>query len=149
MRSSHNALATTFLLDVNALVALGFIQHEFHDRVARWVKAEKFPPLATCSITELGFVRVLAQAPVYGLTVADARHALLRLKRSKVLPFSFVADDHDISHLPTWARAARQTTDGHLLQLAGAHGAVLATLDQKIPGAHLIPQYDTPGKPAI
>ena len=66
----------TFLLDVNALVALGFIHHEFHDRVARWVKAEGFPPLATCSITELGFVRVLSQTQVYGFSVADARNAL-------------------------------------------------------------------------
>jgi len=26
-----------YLLDVNALVALGFIHHEFHNRVAAWV----------------------------------------------------------------------------------------------------------------
>jgi predicted nucleic acid-binding protein len=128
-----------FLLDVNALVALGFAHHEFHERVARWIKAQKFPPLATCSITELGFVRVLSQAPVYGFTVAEARSALLRLKKSTIVPFLFVADDHDIVHLPTWAKTPKQTTDGHLVQLARAHEAVLATLDQKIPGAHLIP----------
>ncbi|HEY3987830.1 MAG TPA: PIN domain-containing protein [Acidobacteriaceae bacterium] len=129
----------TFLLNVNTLVALGFAHHEFHDRVARWVKAEGFPALATCSITELGFVRVLSQAPVYGFTVAEARTALLRLKRSSILPFSFVPDNHDISHLPAWAKTPKQTTDGHLAQLAKAHGGVLATLDQKIPGASLIP----------
>ncbi len=27
----------TYLLDVNALLALGFLQHEFHVRVASWV----------------------------------------------------------------------------------------------------------------
>lgn len=129
----------TFLLDVNALVALGFAHHEFHDRVAQWIKAQKFPPLATCSITELGFVRVLAQAPVYGFTVAEARGVLLRLKKSTIVPFLFLPDGHDISHLPAWARTAKQTTDGHLFRLAEAHGAVLATLDLKIPGAHLIP----------
>lgn len=129
----------TFLLDVNALVALGFIQHEFHDRVARWVKTEGLPPLATCSITELGFVRVLSQAPIYGFTVAEARNSLLRLKRSKILPFIFVPDGHDISHLPDWAKTPKQTTDGHLVRLAAAHDAVLATMDQKIPGAYLIP----------
>jgi predicted nucleic acid-binding protein len=53
-------------LDVNALVALGFIHHEFHDRVAEWIKAQQLPELATCSITELGFVRILSQAPAYG-----------------------------------------------------------------------------------
>ena len=41
----------------------------------------------TCSITELGFVRVLAQAPQYGFTVAHARALLLRLKRGKILSF--------------------------------------------------------------
>jgi len=53
-----------YLLDVNGLVALGFLQHEFHERVASWVHtlaSRGVPELATCSITELGFVRVLAQ----------------------------------------------------------------------------------------
>jgi predicted nucleic acid-binding protein len=128
-----------YLLDVNALVALGVIHHEFHDRVAAWVRAQRFPPLATCSITELGFVRVLAQAPAYGFTVAQARTLLLRLKKARALPFTFIPDGHDVSHLPAWVKTPKQTTDGHLVQLAGANGAVLATLDERIPGAYLIP----------
>ena len=127
-----------FLLDVNALVALGFIHHEFHDRMGRWVKAQRFPMLATCSITELGFVRILAQAPSYGLTVTEARALLLRLKRAREVSFTFVTDDHDISYLPAWAKAPKQTTDAHLLQLAADHGSVLATLDKGIPGAYVI-----------
>lgn len=129
-----------YLLDVNALVALGFIHHEFHDRVAAWVRAEQFPPLATCSITELGFVRVLAQAPTYGFTVAQARTLLLRLKKASKLSLTFITDGHDISHLPAWVKTPKQTTDGHLVQLASANGAVLATLDEKILGAYLITQ---------
>src|SRR6266851_10413319 len=39
------------------------LHREFHNRIAALIQAEKFPPLATCSITEPGFVRVLAQAP--------------------------------------------------------------------------------------
>ena len=130
------------LLDVNALVALGFLQHEFHERVADWVhgQSSRFPlELATCSITELGFVRVLAQAPQYGINVAHARTLLLRLKSAKVLTFTFISDDHDISHIPAWVKTAKQTTDGHLALLAKAHGATLATLDGGIPGAFLIP----------
>ena len=52
----------TYLLDVNALIALGFAQHKFHDRMASWVQTlqSESLSLATCSITELGFVRVLA-----------------------------------------------------------------------------------------
>jgi predicted nucleic acid-binding protein len=128
-----------YLLDVNALIALGFLQHECHDRVAAWLRQQKYPPLATCSITELGFVRVLSQAPAYGLTVSQARTALLRLKKADRLLFTFISDNHDISHLPAWVKAPKQTTDGHLLQLANDHGAMLATLDEKIAGAYLIP----------
>jgi uncharacterized protein len=132
----------TNLLDVNALVALGFLEHEFHERMAAWVRASSAKgtfELATCSITELGFIRVLTQAPQYGFTVLQARDLLLRMKSANVLTFRFLPDDHDISRLPAWVKTAKQTTDGHLSQLARAKGAILATLDRRIPGALLIP----------
>lgn len=129
----------TYLLDVNALVALGLVHHEFHGRVAAWLRAQHFPPLATCSITELGFLRVLAQAPGYGFTVAQARTLLLQMKKAKAAEFTFIPDDHDVSQLPMWVKTAGQTTDGHLLKLASAKQALLATLDAGIPGAYLIP----------
>ena len=131
-----------YLLDVNALVALGFLEHEFHERVARWMLGlgKRTPyEILTCSITELGFVRVLSQAPQYGLTVAQAKTLLVRLKKQKAVPFRFVADDHDISLLPAWAKTGRQTADGHLAALARAHDSVLATLDERIPSAFVIP----------
>ncbi len=131
-----------YLLDVNSLVALGFLQHEFHERMARWVRTLTSDPeteLATCSITELGFVRVLSQATQYGFTIPQARTLLLRLKAGKVLKFTFISDAHDISHMPGWVKTARQTTDGHLVHLAKAKGAVLATLDRSIPGAFVVP----------
>lgn len=129
-----------YLLDVNALVALGFINHEFHSRVAAWVQSQNPPSLASCSITELGFVRVLAQAPAYGFTVAQARTLLLRLKEARASRLIFIPDRHDISYLPSWVRAPKQITDGHLTKLAGANGAVLATLDENIPGSYFIPE---------
>jgi uncharacterized protein len=131
-----------YLLDVNALVALGFLEHEFHERVARWVQrlaTKGTPELATCSITELGFVRVLAQAPQYGFTVRQACNLLQRLKAARMVSFTFIPDGQDISHLPNWVKSAKQTTDGHLAQLAVANSAVLATLDRRIPQAFLIP----------
>ena len=127
-----------YLLDVNALVALGFINHEFHARVASWVQPNNSPQLASCSITELGFLRVLA--PAYGFTVAQARTLLLRLKEGRTARLTFVPDEHDVSHLPGWVRAPKQITDGHLSKLASAKGAVLATLDESIPGSYLIPR---------
>jgi len=129
-----------YLLDVNALVALGFINHEFHPRVARWVRANSSPQLASCSITELGFLRVLSQAPAYGFTVSQARSLLLRLKEAPTCPLAFIPDGHDVSRLPGWVKAPKQITDGHLSNLAKASGALLATLDENIPGSHLIPK---------
>jgi predicted nucleic acid-binding protein len=131
-----------YLLDVNALVALGLLQHEFHERTAVWVRAitrENDAELTTCSITELGFVRVLVQASQYGFNVAQARELLMQIKSAGVLRFSFVPDDHGVSQLPRWVKTAKQITDGHLAGLARSQGAVLATLDRKIPGAFLIP----------
>ncbi|HEX4426706.1 MAG TPA: hypothetical protein VH079_15005 [Terriglobales bacterium] len=139
-----------YLLDMNALVALGFINHEFHDRVASWVqslqiqsqkiRSQNSLSLASCSITELGFVRVLAQAAAYGFTVTQARTLLLRLKQVRTLPLVFIPDEHDVSQLPSWVMAPRQITDGHLSKLATANSAVLATLDENIPGSYLIPR---------
>jgi uncharacterized protein len=105
----------------------------------RTLEPQGIAELATCAITELGFVRVLAQSPEYGLTVADARSLLLQLKTGTTPKFTFLVDSHDISHLPTWVNTGRRTTDGHLVQLAGAHGLVFATLDEKILGVYLIP----------
>jgi predicted nucleic acid-binding protein len=133
---------TRYLLDVNALVALGFVEHEFYERVVNWVQtlSRGENEFASCAITELGFVRLLTQTPLYGFSVAEAKLALLRLKSSGNIAFTFIADDQKVSGLPSWVKTGRQTTDGHLVQLASANGAILATLDRGIPGAFLIPQ---------
>ena len=128
-----------YLLDVNALVALGIYHHKFHDRVNAWITSQDGAQWLTCSITELGFVRVSAQTPDYGFTVQQAQTLLLSLKVSGKLALTFLPDGNDISYLPGWVKTPKQTTDGHLLQLASTNDAVLATLDERIPGAFLIP----------
>ena len=130
-----------YLLDVNALLALVVLEHEFHGRVASWVaRLGARGEMATCSITELGFVRVLGQAQQYGSSVAQARELLLKVKNNQGMRWTFIPDDRDISHLPRWVRTPKQTTDGHLAELARANQAVLATLDRRIPGGFVIPQ---------
>jgi predicted nucleic acid-binding protein len=124
---------------VNALVALGIFHHGFHDRVNAWITSQEGAHWLTCSITELGFVRVSAQTPDYGFTVQQARTLLLSLKTNSKLALTLLPDGNDISSLPAWVKTPKQTTDGHLVQLASANGAVLATLDEGIPGAFLIP----------
>jgi predicted nucleic acid-binding protein len=131
-----------YLLDVNALVALGVKQHEFHARTANWVwglAPSKDLELLTCSITELGFVRIVAQVARYGLTLGQAQSLLIRVKAEGLARFAFISDDQDISQLPAWVSTPGQVTDGHLVSLAKAHNSLLATLDAKIPRALLIP----------
>jgi uncharacterized protein len=131
-----------YLLDVNTLLALAVAEHEFHGRVAKWMarlRGKGIPEFATCSITELGFVRVLGQAQQYGSSVAQARDLLFQIKNADYVRWSFIADDRDVSYLPKWVRSPKQTTDGHLAELAKAHGSILTTLDRKIPGAYLVP----------
>lgn len=129
-----------YLLDVNALVAFGHAEHQFYVRVPEWAAAlakHEIPQFYTSSITELGFVRVMSQA--YAVSVSQSKALLQKLKESEKYNFSFLADDHDASKLPSWATTGKRTTDGHLSELANSNRCVLATLDEKIPGAFVIP----------
>lgn len=130
----------TYLFDVNALLALGFLQHEFSNRLAAWMKSEGSVTVATCSITEMGFLRILSSTPRYGLSVENARSLLEVLKSGSPIPSMFIPDDQDVLQLPSWVKTAKQVTDGHLLQLASSHSISLATFDERIPGAFVIPR---------
>ncbi len=129
-----------YLLDVNALLALGVDNHEFHERLVRWVpRVSAESQFATCAITELGFLRVLLQAYA-GSTVPTGQKFLVALKSTKHIAFQFLSDDLGASQLPQWVKWPKQVTDGHLAALAKAKGALLATLDENIRGAFVIPR---------
>ena len=133
-----------FLLDVNALLAMGYVVHVHYERVSRWISqldAEygNDPTIfATCPITELGFVRVGSGKAGYAKSVRAARDDLEDLKSS--MGMRFLPDDIPSRHLPAWVRKSQQTTDGYLLALAKSHDGFLATLDRFIPDAVLIPE---------
>jgi predicted nucleic acid-binding protein len=122
-----------YLLDVNALIALGYKQHVFHAITSRWAERKS---LLTCSISELGFVRVLTQLPEADFSVMICREMLAKMKRERRM--SQIADMQSAVDLPPWVKTPRQITDGHLLALAEASSVSLATLDEGIPGAFVI-----------
>jgi predicted nucleic acid-binding protein len=127
-------------LDVNGLIATLVAAHEHHDRVSSWLAAlPAADRLATCSITELGFVRVLFQAPHLRVPVRESIRLLTRFRGNRRRVVIQLPDDHGASNLPRWVKTGRQITDGHLAGLAVRHGARLATLDNGIPGAVVIP----------
>ena len=73
------------------------------------------------------------------MTVAEAGRTLAGMLSTLGARHVFLPDDRPGSDLPDWCRGASRTTDAHLLRLAEAHGARLATLDTGIPGGFLVP----------
>ena len=128
-----------YLLDVNALIAFGVTQHQFHQRIVDWIRSQRGSIFMTASVTDMGFVRVVASVLMYDLDVSQAKSLLLGMKTNTAQPLTFLTDGNDISALPAWVKTPAQVTDGHLVQLAKSNGAVLATLDKGIPGAFFIP----------
>jgi predicted nucleic acid-binding protein len=128
----------TYLLDVNALLALAHASHTMHGSMEGWVKRlRRGDKLATCAVTELGFVRIAPQARL-SPDVGRACEHLAALKRSRRPLFVLLVDGLGADALPAWVTTPAQTTDGHLLALAAAHSAQLATFDGAIPGTVLI-----------
>lgn len=128
-----------WLLDVNVLVALAYQDHADHARVTRWFSShiDLDKRLATCALTELGFVRVSVQAG-FEEDIPSAVETLEGLKKSSKVPFTLIPDALGASQLPPYVRGAKQVTDGHLIELAKESSLKLATLDKGIPGAFLI-----------
>jgi predicted nucleic acid-binding protein len=128
-----------YLLDVNALIAFGIVQHQFHERIVQWVASQRGSAFLTTPVTEIGFTRVVASMPGYQLGVSEAKNLLVEIKINPDQPLQFVPDDAEISSMPNWVRTPAHVTGGHLVQLATDHQAVLATLDERIPGSLIIP----------
>ena len=131
-----------FLLDVNVLVAWGWSDHVEHERTVTWIAAvrkQKATILLTSAIPELGFVRISVQRTGGRVTVKEASKTLAGMLSSLGACHVFLGDDRPAIGFPEWCHHASRTTDAHLLQLAEAHGAKLATLDTGIPGAFLVP----------
>ncbi|MCF7732996.1 MAG: hypothetical protein K9N23_15010 [Akkermansiaceae bacterium] len=132
-----------YLLDVNVLVAWGWADHADHRRAAAWIggmKAARGVKLVTSAIPELGFVRVSVQRTGGRLPVAEAARVLSGMLRSLGKRHLFLPDDCSASAgWPGWCVTAASTTDAHLATLADRHDCRLATLDEGIPNAFLIP----------
>ena len=77
----------TFLADVNVLLALAWSHHPDHGRARRWWSGLALgDALATCAITELGFVRVSVQPAFGAADVAMARKAQSFMRSVNIIP---------------------------------------------------------------
>lgn len=115
-----------YLLDVNALIAWAHPDADGHASFHRWKKLVPPDELATCAITELGFVRISMARFRY--TLAQAEQELSGLKRE----IGHYLDHLPVPVFPVWVTAHSHTTDAYLCQVARAHGCKLATFDHGI-----------------
>ena len=124
------------LLDVNALIALMWPAHEFHDAAQKWFKKSARRGWATCPFTEVAFVRIVSNP-------AFSRHAVKPVEALDLLSESLKHEHHQFwkDEVP-FSRAAadfrsrlaghRQVSDCYLLGLALYHKASLATFDDRL-----------------
>lgn len=128
-----------YLFDVNTLIALGHTGHALHAKAKSWYTSVSASARGfhTCSITELGFVRVSVQTGLQP-DVEAAKQALDHLKASSAVRFELIADDHGVAQLPAFVKAPQAITDGHLFELARKNAMQLVTLDKSIPKAMYI-----------
>lgn len=127
--------ARPLLLDVNALLALAWPNHQFHGAVLRRLDRRPVPQWATCLLTELAFVRLSSNPAIVDLrtTPGQALDILSRLTADQhhvyldVLP-SLVSVEGTFRRL----LGHQQVTDAYLVAVAEANDATLLTLDQRL-----------------
>jgi hypothetical protein len=127
---------TTALLDVNALIALLWQEHPFHNRCVEWFTTAASAGWATCPVTESGFVRLLSN-PAFTANPPSVSSALrvLQTATESGANHQFWKDDLPLSTLRArWSRGLnhKQITDAYLLALTVHHRGCLVTFDAKM-----------------
>lgn len=131
-----------YLLDINVLIARVDPGHEYHDRARLWLDARASADIATCPLTENGFVRIYGH-PSYPAGPGSPVAALEQLRMIRARPnHRFLADtlsiDDPFSFHSLDGIGPRQLTDLYLLALAARHRMSFATFDTTIPADFVI-----------
>lgn len=126
---------TTYLLDVNLVLALSDPMHVHHEPAHRWFAEKGQQAWATCPLTENGFIRI-ASHPNYPNRPGDVTAVLAIFRRLTEAPgHHFWSEDVSILQIlePAAIITHTQITDVYLLGLAVHKSGKLATLDRRIP----------------
>ena len=124
----------TALLDLNILTALLWPTHEHHDAAHRWFAARSNAKWATCSLTQLGFVRIVSN-PAFSRDALAPAGAVTLLAENLTHPaHEFWTENLQVPAAVKGLEAAwqghRQLTDAYLLALASRRKGILATFDR-------------------
>ena len=124
-----------FLLDVNALIALGDPDHEDHGAVQRWFQAGGGEDWGVCPLTEAGFVRITTH-PSYprAVSMAQARAVLAGFAAHEGYRYWAISASWAALTARFSARlfGHQQVTDAYLLGLAVKEQGVLVTFDKGV-----------------
>ena len=125
------------LLDVNVLIALLWPPHEAHGRAQRWFAQNAGYGWATCTMAQVGFVRIVSN-PAFSRRAVSALDALAVLSGSLQHPaHQFWTEDigleDALSHVGRRPLGHQQITDAFLLGLAVHKKGRMATLDRSLP----------------
>lgn len=127
---------TSYLLDVNVLIALVDPAHVQHDAAHRWFSRLGRKSFATCPLTENGLVRIVGH-PRYPNSPGPPSAVVQSLVAIRHLPgHQFWPDKISIADDAFFAAellsSHTRVTDSYLLALAHANGGRLATMDQRL-----------------
>ncbi len=126
-----------YLLDVNVLIALAWKNHVHSREAQEWFSRRGAGAFRVCPITQTAFVRISSN-PAFSTAAVTPAEAIGLLRRIADLPgYGFWPDDLSLTDSPTGATIIaghRQVTDKYLLDLAGSHDGILATLDRGAAG---------------
>ena len=127
---------TTFLLDVNVLIALLDADHVHHRAATDWFAAEGSMSWSSCPITENGVIRILGGARYPNGPGSPAMVADVLRKYRAMSGHVFWPDDVSLMDEDIVARSrllhASQLTDIYLLALAQSKSGLLATFDKRL-----------------
>lgn len=122
------------LLDINILAALLWPTHEHHEAAHRWFGGRGDARWATCSLSQLGFVRIVSN-PAFSRDALSPLEALALLAENLAHPaHEFWTDSLQVplavKGMQSRLQGHKQLTDAYLLALAHRRKGVLATFDR-------------------
>jgi len=119
------------LLDVNVLVALLVPEHQHHAIAVNWFANEAASGWATCTVTELGVIRVCAQLPgTRWSPEATADRLLMMIVTNREHVWWPGSISPAVLPEVRSADTGKQVTDRYLLALARRNRGRLVTFDR-------------------
>jgi len=126
-----------YLLDVNLLLALAWPNHPQHAKADAWFERQRHRGWATCTVTQLGFVRVSSHPAVEPhVSTQEAPRKLIEIVETP--GHSFWSEPPGGYLNARFAETLPNTlihgavTDGYLATVALNNGGKLATLDRTL-----------------